>query len=115
MISEPPFPSRRRSHEAILIPHILALLVVGTAAARAVAYWRTMSDAETTALATVIQNFEAANPGVTMKATRYAYDDFKSALLTSLAGGEAPDTARLRHHLGPRVAELGAWRHSTPP
>ena len=92
----------------ILIPLILALLVVGTAAAQTVTYWHTMSDAETTALATVIQNFEAANPGITVKATRYAYDDFKSALLTSLAGGEAPDTARLDIIWVPEFAELGA-------
>ncbi len=41
------------------------------------------------------QPFEAANPGVSVETTRFAYDDFKSALLTGLAGGSAPDTARM--------------------
>jgi len=61
----------------------------------AITYWHTMSDAETAQLENVIAAFEAANPGITVEASRYAYDDFKPALLTSLAGGEAPDTARM--------------------
>jgi len=54
-----------------------------------------MSDPETAQLEKVVATFEAANPGITVKTTRYAYDDFKPALLTALAGGEAPDTARM--------------------
>jgi multiple sugar transport system substrate-binding protein len=54
-----------------------------------------MSDPETAQLEKVVAAFEAANPGITVKTTRYAYDDFKPALLTALAGGEAPDTARM--------------------
>jgi multiple sugar transport system substrate-binding protein len=60
-----------------------------------VTYWHTMSDPETAQLENVVAAFEAANPGVTVETTRYAYDDFKSALLTGLAGGAAPDTARM--------------------
>ena len=60
-----------------------------------ITYWHTMSDPETAQLDSVVAAFEAANPGITVETTRYAYDDFKPALLTSLAGGEAPDTARM--------------------
>ena len=60
-----------------------------------ITYWHTMSDPETAQLENVVAAFEAANPGTTVETTRYAYDDFKPALLTSLAGGEAPDTARM--------------------
>ncbi len=67
-----------------------------------------MSDAEVEAMEEVIAMFEAANPGVTVEMTRYAYDDFKSALLTSLAGGEGPDTARLDIIWVPEFAELEA-------
>ncbi len=73
-----------------------------------ISYWHTMSDAESAQLDQVITDFEAANPGITVNATRYAYDDFKSALLTSLAGGEAPDTARLDIAWVPEFAEQGA-------
>ncbi len=58
-------------------------------------YWHTMSDAEAAKLEEVIASFEAANPGISVESTRYAYSDFKTALLTSIAGGDVPDTARM--------------------
>jgi len=60
-----------------------------------ITYWHTMSDPETEQLDAVIAAFEAANPDVMVKTTRFAYDDFKPALLTSLAGGESPNSARM--------------------
>ena len=60
-----------------------------------ITYWHTMSDPETAQLDKVIAAFETGNPGIKVKTTRYAYNDFKPALLTALAGGEAPDTARM--------------------
>jgi multiple sugar transport system substrate-binding protein len=73
-----------------------------------ITYWHTMSDPETAQLENVIAAFEAANPGITIEATRYAYNDFKPALLTFLAGGEAPDTARLDIAWVPEFADQGA-------
>lgn len=92
----------------LLFPLLLLVATLAVAQAQTVTYWHTMSDAETEALDQVIADFEAAHPGITVKATRYAYDDFKSALLTSLAGGEAPDTARLDIIWVPEFADLGA-------
>lgn len=88
---------------------LFALLACTSALAQdVVRYWHTMSDAETQALETVIADFEADRPDIAVEATRYAYDDFKSALLTSLAGDQAPDAARLDIIWVPEFAELGA-------
>lgn len=73
-----------------------------------VTYWHTMSDPETAQLDNVIAAFEAANPSITVEPTRFAYGDFKAALLTGLAGDEGPDTARLDIIWVPEFAELGA-------
>ena len=73
-----------------------------------ISYWHTMSDPETAQLEQVVGAFEEANQGVTVETTRFAYDDFKAALLTAIAGGEAPDTARLDIIWVPEFAELGA-------
>lgn len=73
-----------------------------------VTYWHTMDDAETEKLDEVIADFESQNPNIKIEATRYAYDDFKSALLTALAGEVAPDTARLDIAWVPEFAEEGA-------
>lgn len=73
-----------------------------------VRYWHTMSDPETAKLEELIATFEAANPGIDIEATRYAYDDFRQALLTGLAGGDPPDVARLDIVWVPEFADLGA-------
>ncbi|KAF0109546.1 MAG: multiple sugar transport system substrate-binding protein [Chloroflexi bacterium] len=58
-------------------------------------YWHTMSDAEAAKLNEVISAFESANAGISVQATRYAWSDFKTALLTAIAGGDVPDTVRM--------------------
>ena len=73
-----------------------------------VTYWHTMSDPETAQLDLVIADFEAANPGIQIEATRYSWDDFKPALLTALAGNAAPDTARMDIAWVPEFADQGA-------
>src|SRR6266508_1995785 len=58
-------------------------------------YWHTHSDPETAQLDQVIAAFEAANPGIQVETTRYAYNDYKTALLTAISSGAVPDVARL--------------------
>ena len=58
-------------------------------------YWHTHSDPETAELDKVIAAFEAANPGIKVATTRYAYNDYKTALLTAISSGTVPDVARL--------------------
>lgn len=58
-------------------------------------YWHTHSDAEAAQLDQVIAAFEAANPGISVEPTRYAYGDYKTALLTAISSGAVPDVARL--------------------
>jgi multiple sugar transport system substrate-binding protein len=67
-----------------------------------------MSDPETAQLDEVIAAFEAANPGVKVEATRYAYSDFKTALLTAVSGGDVPDTVRMDIVWVPEFADMGA-------
>lgn len=73
-----------------------------------ITYWHTMSDAETAQLEIVVAAFEVANPDIQVETTRYAWDDFKPALLTALAGGETPDAARMDIIWVPEFAEMGA-------
>jgi multiple sugar transport system substrate-binding protein len=71
-------------------------------------YWHTHSDPETAQLDQVIAAFEAANPGITVETTRYAYNDFKTALLTAISGGTTPDAARLDIAWVSEFADQGA-------
>jgi len=95
--------------EAATVAATTAATEAATAAAPVtVRYWHTMDDAESAQLDKVIAAFEAANPGITIEATRYAYSDFKAALTTAIAGGDVPDTARLDIIWVPQFASQGA-------
>ncbi|MBK8417528.1 extracellular solute-binding protein [Candidatus Villigracilis saccharophilus] len=71
-------------------------------------YWHTHSDAEAAQLDQVIAAFEAANSGITVESTRYAYSDYKTALLTAISSGAVPDVARLDIAWVSEFADQGA-------
>ena len=71
-------------------------------------YWHTHSDPETAQLDKVIAAFEAENPGITVEPTRYAYSDFKTALLTAISSGAVPDVARMDIAWVSEFADQGA-------
>jgi multiple sugar transport system substrate-binding protein len=71
-------------------------------------YWHTHSDPEAAQLDEVIAAFEAANPGITVEPSRYAYSDFKTALLTAIASGQVPDAVRMDIVWVPEFADQGA-------
>ena len=71
-------------------------------------YWHTHSDPETAQLDKVIAAFEAANPGIKVETTRYAYNDYKTALLTAISSGDVPDVARLDIAWVSEFADQGA-------
>ncbi len=54
---------------------------------------------------TLIPEFEAAHPNITVEAVPYPYDGFRQALLTALAGGTGPDLARLDIIWSPEFAQ----------
>lgn len=57
---------------------------------------------------TLIPAFEASHPGITVQAVNIPYDQFHQKLLTAIAGGTAPDVARLDIIWVPEFANLGA-------
>ncbi|GAB4573432.1 MAG: extracellular solute-binding protein [Anaerolineae bacterium] len=57
---------------------------------------------------TLIPMFEAEHPNIKVESVPFPYDDFRQALVTSLAGGEGPDLARLDIIWSPEFAQLGA-------
>lgn len=81
---------------------------VAAAAPVVVKYWHTLSDPETAQLDKVIAAFEAANPGIKIETTRYAYSDFKTAIVTAISGGDVPDTARMDIVWVSEFADMGA-------
>ena len=57
---------------------------------------------------TVIPAFEAANPNIIVQDVDIPYDQFHQKLLTAIAGGTAPDVARLDIIWVPEFGDMGA-------
>jgi len=56
----------------------------------------------------LIPAFEAANPGIKVESLAVPYDQFRQKLLTSMAGGVAPDLIRSDIIWVPELADIGA-------
>lgn len=75
-----------------------------------ISFWHTYSEnsTEVVALAELIKNFESANQNIQVEAVSVPYNDFRTKLFTSIAGGEAPDLARVDIIWTPELAQMGA-------
>ncbi len=94
---------------------IVALAVpLGAAQARqetvTIKFWHTYNETspENQMLAeTLIPMFEAEHPNIKVESVPFPYGEFRQTMLTSLAGGEGPDLARLDIIWSPEFAKLG--------
>src|SRR5579864_6128635 len=99
----------------IVLVLALALVFAGGIAAPAhaadvvtITYWHTHSAPEEAQLTKLIAMFEQDNPNIKVQDTVYAYNDFQKALLTAIAGGQAPDVVRMDIVWVPQFAQQGA-------
>lgn len=76
-------------------------------------FWGTYGNggnsSQTKALATLIDSFQNANPGITVKYVDMPYDQLKETLTTSAAGGELPDLIRSDIAWIAQYGKLGAF------
>jgi multiple sugar transport system substrate-binding protein len=92
---------------------LIALLSVGIAQAQepvTITFWHTyneVSPENEMLVETLIPMFEEQHPNIRVDALPQPYGEFRQALLTSMAGGEGPDLARIDIIWSPEFAELG--------
>jgi multiple sugar transport system substrate-binding protein len=75
-----------------------------------ITFWHTyneISPENETISEVLIPIFEEEHPNINVESVPYPYDGFRQALLTSAAGGEGPDLARLDIIWSPEFAEQG--------
>ena len=74
-----------------------------------ISFWHIYSEEEMRMLEdTLIPRFEAAHPNVTVESVQIPYQEFRRKLLTSIAGGTAPDLIRSDIIWVPEFAHMGA-------
>jgi multiple sugar transport system substrate-binding protein len=80
-----------------------------TAVVTTITFWHSYNPVETKALeTTIIPAFEKAHPNITVQDQAIPTDEFHKKLLTAIAGGTAPDAARIDIAWLPEFADLGA-------
>lgn len=72
-----------------------AALLAGAANAVEIEYWQYFFDARVTAMEQLIENFEAANPDITVKMTHFPYADYRTKVAAAIPAGEGPDVVQL--------------------
>jgi len=73
-----------------------AAALLGSAAnAVEIEYWQYFFDARVSAMEQLIENFEAANPDITVKMTHFPYADYRTKVAAAIPAGEGPDVVQL--------------------
>lgn len=73
-------------------------LGMGAGFARAdvqIEYWQYVFDARVKAMDQLIEGFEKANPGITVKMTTFPYDDYRTKVAAAIPAGQGPDVVQL--------------------
>jgi len=58
-------------------------------------YWQYFFDARVAAMETLIENFQEANPDITVKMTHFPYADYRTKVAAAIPAGEGPDVVQL--------------------
>ena len=58
-------------------------------------YWQYFFQQRVDAMNTLIDNFQKANPGITVKMTTFPYDDYRTKVAAAIPAGEGPDVVQL--------------------
>ena len=67
----------------------------GSAQAVEIEYWQYFFDARVSAMEQLIENFEAANPDITVTMTHFPYADYRTKVAAAIPAGEGPDVVQL--------------------
>ena len=86
---------------------LVAGLAMGAAKAETVRFWYHFDNPENP-MSDLVKKFEAANPGITIKAENVPWNSYYDNLYTSIVGGDAPDAAMVKLFAQPRLIEMGA-------
>lgn len=58
-------------------------------------YWQYFFDARVAAMEQLIENFQEANPDITVKMTHFPYADYRTKVAAAIPAGEGPDVVQL--------------------
>jgi len=74
---------------------LLAVTVGGKAQAVEIEYWQYFFEARVKDMDALIEEFQAANPDITVKHTHFPYADYRTKVAAAAPAGEGPDVVQL--------------------
>ena len=74
---------------------LAALIAAAPASAVEIEYWQYIFDARITAMDVLIDNFQKANPDITVKQSTFPYADYRTKVAAAIPAGEGPDVVQL--------------------
>ncbi|MEQ8699895.1 MAG: extracellular solute-binding protein, partial [Bauldia litoralis] len=84
-----------------------ALTLASAASAETVRFWYHFDNPDNP-MTSLVEKFEAANPGITIEAENVPWNSYYDNLYTAIVGGDAPDAAMVKLFAQPRLLEMGA-------
>ena len=72
-----------------------SLVWSGLAQAVEIEYWQYTYASRVEAVDKLIESFEAANPGITVKHTHFPYADYRKKVAIAVSAGDGPDVVQL--------------------
>ncbi|MEO1580103.1 MAG: extracellular solute-binding protein, partial [Pseudomonadota bacterium] len=70
-------------------------MLASAANAVEIEYWQYFFDARVEAMEQLIENFQTANPDITVKMTHFPYADYRTKVAAAIPAGEGPDVVQL--------------------
>lgn len=87
---------RLKKSFALAAAGTMCLLGNGIASAEVeIEYWQYFFEARVTAMDKLIENFQAANPDITVKTNHFPYADYRTKVAAAIPAGEGPDVVQL--------------------
>ena len=74
---------------------LLSLFIGNIANAVEIEYWQYTYKSRDAAIDKLIEKFEAANPGITVKHTHFPYADYRKKVAIAVSAGDGPDVVQL--------------------
>lgn len=73
----------------------VGVMAAGAASAVEIEYWQYVFETRVKAMDQLIQKFQAANPGITIKHTTFPYAEYQTKVAAAVTAGQGPDVVQL--------------------
>lgn len=98
---------KTKIYKALAATLLTSTLLASNVQAAEVNFWYHFDNADNP-MSTLVEKFQAENPGITVNAENVPWNSYYDQLYTSIVAGTGPDVALVKLNAQPRLIEMGA-------